>query len=79
MSLPRLEKIVVNMGVGSAVTDKKHMEEAVAAHDADHRPEAVVTARRRKAIAGFRLREGMDDRLQGDAPRRAGCTSSSTG
>ena len=31
LSLPRLEKIVVNMGVGSAVTEKKHMEEAVAA------------------------------------------------
>ena len=31
LSLPRLEKIVVNMGVGSAITEKKHMEDAVAA------------------------------------------------
>ena len=31
LSLPRLQKIVVNMGVGSAITEKKHLEEAVAA------------------------------------------------
>ena len=30
-ALPRLEKIVVNMGVGSAVTEKKHIDDAVAA------------------------------------------------
>ena len=29
LSLPRLEKIVVNMGVGSAIAEKKHMAEAV--------------------------------------------------
>ena len=31
LSLPRLEKIVVSMGVGSAISDKKHLEEATAA------------------------------------------------
>ena len=31
MSLPRLKKIVINMGVGIAVTEKKHLEEAVEA------------------------------------------------
>ena len=31
LSLPKIDKIVVSMGVGSAVTDKKHMEEATAA------------------------------------------------
>ena len=31
LSLPRLEKIVVNMGVGSAVNEKKYLEEAVGA------------------------------------------------
>ena len=31
MSLPRLQKIVVNMGVGKAITEKKYMEEAVEA------------------------------------------------
>ena len=29
MALPRLEKVVVNMGVGSAITEKKHIEESV--------------------------------------------------
>ena len=31
LSLPKLEKIVVSMGVGSAITDKKHIEDSVAA------------------------------------------------
>ena len=31
LSIPKLEKIVVNMGVGSAVTEKKHVDDAVAA------------------------------------------------
>ena len=31
LALPRLEKVAVNMGVGSATTEKKHMEDAVAA------------------------------------------------
>ena len=31
MSLPKLEKIVISMGVGAAIADKKHMEDAVSA------------------------------------------------
>lgn len=58
LSLPRLEKIVVNMGVGSATQDKKHMEEAVEALAQITGQRPVVT-RARKAIAGFRLRAGM--------------------
>lgn len=58
LSLPRLEKIVVNMGVGSAITEKKHMEEAVAAM-AQFTGQKPIITRSRKAIAGFRLREGM--------------------
>ena len=58
LSLPRLQKVVVNMGVGSAITEKKHMEDAVAAltQITGQKP-MIATAR--KAIAGFRLREGM--------------------
>ena len=58
LSLPRLEKIVVNMGVGSATQEKKHLEAAVEAlaQIAGQKP-MVTTAR--KAVAGFRLREGM--------------------
>lgn len=58
LALPKLEKIVVNMGVGSATTEKKHMEDAVAALTQITGQKPVVT-RARKAIAGFRLREGM--------------------
>ncbi len=57
-SLPRLQKIVVNMGVGSAVQDKKHMEDAVAALAQITGQKPIVT-RARKSVAGFRLREGM--------------------
>ena len=58
LSLPRLEKIVVNMGVGSAISEKKHLEEAVEALRQITGQKPVVTIAR-KAIAGFRLREGM--------------------
>lgn len=58
LSLPRLEKIVVNMGVGSATGEKKHIEEAVDALAQISGQKPVVT-KARKSIAGFRLREGM--------------------
>ena len=58
LSLPRLRKIVVNMGVGSAITEKKHMEDALAALAQITGQKPMVTMSR-KAIAGFRLREGM--------------------
>ena len=58
LSLPKLSKIIVNMGVGSAITEKKHMEDAVAALTQITGQKPMVTTAR-KAIAGFRLREGM--------------------
>ena len=58
LSLPRLKKIVVNMGVGSAIGEKKHMEEAVDAMKLLSGQKPIVTIAR-KSIAGFRLREGM--------------------
>ncbi len=57
-SLPRIQKIVVNMGVGSAITEKKHVEEAAQALAQITGQKAMVT-RSRKAIANFRLREDM--------------------
>ncbi len=57
-ALPRLEKIVLNMGVGSAVTEKKHMEEATAALAQITGQKALVT-KSRVAIANFRLREDL--------------------
>jgi len=58
LSLPRLEKIIVNMGVGSAINEKKHLEEALDAMKLITGQKPVVT-NARKSIAGFRLREGM--------------------
>jgi len=58
LSLPRLEKIVLNMGVGSAIQEKKHLEAAVAALTQIAGQKPVIT-KSRKAIAGFRLREDM--------------------
>ena len=58
LALPRLEKIVVNMGVGSATQDKKRIEEAVSALSQIAAQKPLVT-RARKSIAGFRLREGL--------------------
>ncbi|MEQ8790035.1 MAG: 50S ribosomal protein L5 [Pirellulaceae bacterium] len=58
LSLPRLTKISVNMGVGTAINEKKHMEDAVEALTQITGQKPIIT-RARKAIAGFRLREGM--------------------
>ena len=58
LSLPRLEKIVVNMGVGKAIQEKKRLEEAVEALAQITGQRPVVT-RARKSVAGFRLRKGM--------------------
>jgi len=58
MNLPCLEKIVVNMGVGSAITEKRHLEDAVEAMRQITGQKPLVTSAR-KSIAGFRLREGQ--------------------
>jgi large subunit ribosomal protein L5 len=57
-SLPRLEKVVVNMGVGSAVTEKKNLEDAVAAMTQITGQKPLVT-QSRKAVSGFKLRENL--------------------
>jgi len=59
LSLPRLEKIVINMGVGTAISEKKHLEEAVSAMAQISGQKPSVT-RSRKSIANFKLREGME-------------------
>jgi large subunit ribosomal protein L5 len=58
LSLPRLKKITVNMGVGSATQEKKHLEDSVDALTQITGQKPVIT-KARKAIAGFKLREGM--------------------
>jgi len=56
--VPRLEKVVINMGVGSAVRDSKKIEHAVNDVTAISGQKPVVT-RAKKANAAFKLREGM--------------------
>ncbi|NLX57327.1 MAG: 50S ribosomal protein L5 [Planctomycetaceae bacterium] len=58
LALPRLEKIVVNMGVGVAIQDKKYLEMAVEALGQITGQKPIITKSRR-AIAGFRLRENV--------------------
>lgn len=58
LSLPRIRKIVISMGVGTAVTEKKHLEGAVEALTEIAGQKPIVTLSR-KSIAGFRLRDGM--------------------
>ena len=58
MQVPRLEKIVLNIGLGEAIRDAKALEAAerdLAAISGQH----PVTTRARKSIASFRLRTGM--------------------
>ena len=58
MMIPRLTKIVLNMGVGEAVKDSKKSTAAVSDLTTNAGQKAVPT-RAKKSIAGFRLREGM--------------------
>ncbi|MBI1396628.1 MAG: 50S ribosomal protein L5 [Betaproteobacteria bacterium] len=57
MEVPRIEKIVLNMGVGEAVADKKVMDAAVGDMTKIAGQKPVVT-KARKAIAGFKIRQG---------------------
>ena len=58
MEVPKLEKIVVNMGVGEAAHDEKFMEAAVKDLELITGQKAVVT-KAKKSIAGFKIREGQ--------------------
>ena len=58
MEVPKLEKIVVNMGVGEASHDSKFMEAALKDLEALSGQKPVVT-KARKSIAGFKIREGQ--------------------
>ena len=58
MEVPRLDKIVINMGVGEATQDKKKVETAAAEMQAISGQKPVIT-KAKKSIAQFKLREGM--------------------
>lgn len=56
--VPRLDKIVVNMGVGAAVQDSKQLDAAVEDLRIITGQQPTIT-RAKKSIAGFKIREGM--------------------
>ncbi|HPF22680.1 MAG TPA: 50S ribosomal protein L5 [Hyphomonas sp.] len=58
MMIPKLDKVVINMGVGEAVSDSKKIKSALVELEkiAGQKP---VATKARKSIAGFKLREGM--------------------
>ena len=58
MQAPKVDKIVINMGVGDAVANAKNLDEAVEELTLIAGQKPVIT-RAKKSIAGFRLREGM--------------------
>ena len=57
MAVPRLSKVVINMGVGEAANDKKHLQSALENLTviAGQKP---VTTTARKSVASFKIREG---------------------
>ena len=59
MEIPRLEKIILSMGVGDVIVNKKYLESAVAELSLIAGQRAVRT-KARKSISNFKLREGME-------------------
>ena len=57
-AVPKLSKIVLNMGVGEAVSDKKKLDSAAADLTAIAAQKSVIT-KAKKSIATYRLREGQ--------------------
>lgn len=58
MQVPHIEKIVLNMGVGDAVSNSKNLDSAVEELTLISGQRPLIT-KAKKSIAGFRLREGM--------------------
>ncbi|QHL89537.1 50S ribosomal protein L5 [Sphingomonas changnyeongensis] len=58
LEVPKIDKIVLNMGVGEATQDKKKVEAAAAEMEAIAGQKPVIT-KAKKSIAQFKLREGM--------------------
>ena len=58
LEIPRIDKIVINMGVGEATQDKKKVEQAATEMELIAGQKPVIT-KAKKSIAQFKLREGM--------------------
>ena len=77
MQVPKLEKIVLNMGVGEAAQNAKSLESAMEDLAAISGQKPAVT-RAKKSIAAFKIRDGHGHRLQGYFRGASGCTTFST-
>lgn len=58
LAVPRLEKIIISMGVGEAIVDTKRLDEAVG-HLTTLSGQKPQITKARRSVAGFKLREGM--------------------
>ena len=59
MALPRIAKVVVNVGIGKILKDQKRVDEVVASLEAITGQKVLLT-KARKAIAGFKIREDLE-------------------
>jgi large subunit ribosomal protein L5 len=59
MEAPKLEKVIINMGVGDAITNAKALEDAIAELTVITGQKPIIT-KAKKSIANFKLREGME-------------------
>ena len=57
MEIPKIDKVVINMGVGEAANDKKHLESALENLTVIAGQKPVVT-KARQSVASFKIREG---------------------
>lgn len=58
MQIPKIEKIIINLGLGEAINDNKIMDDAVKELETISGQKPIIT-RAKKSIAAFKLREGM--------------------
>lgn len=68
MQVPKIEKVVINIGVGDAIQNSKYLDEAVEELAAISGQQPVIT-KAKKSIANFKVREGMPIGLQGNPAR----------
>ncbi len=59
MEVPKLDKVVINMGVGEAKDNAKLFDAAIADMEKITGQKAVVTCKAKKSVANFKIREGM--------------------
>lgn len=69
MQTPKVDKIVINMGVGDAVSNAKNLDKAVEELALITGQKPLIT-KAKKSIAGFRLRERNANRCESNATRR---------